>query len=516
MTGNGTTRADAWVLAGTILPSAMAFIDQSAVNITLPAIQADLHASGAQLLWTINGYTLMLASLIIVGGTLGDRIGRRLTYLIGICIFTVASAACAFSPSAVFLISARIAQGLGGALMIPGSLSIISAHFPREKRGAAIGTWSAVTTITTAGGPVLGGFFAGAGLWRLVFLINLPLGVVAFLMLVLKVPESRSSEAGRGIDIPGAATIAVALAGLSYALIAAPDQRFASPLVYGALITGVLSFAGFVVIERRSASPMVPLSIFRSLPFSGANLLTLFLYGSLTAFSFFLPLTMVQAQGYRESVAGMTMLPFVVMLAGMSRLAGKISDRIGPRVLLTVGPVLVGAGYLLSTFSGLTRGASAYWSTYFPAIVVFGAGMGMTVTPLTTTVMNSAGEQRSGTASGVNNAVSRIAGVLAIAVLGPLALVQFSHLVQHGVANFDISPTQADSLKAELSNLGNARVPTGITGDTASRIDRVLRISLVETFRIIMYVCTGLAWLSALLANIFLGRTANPVRGKPL
>lgn len=506
MPKNEEKRTDAWVLAGTILPSAMAFIDQSAVNITLPAIQKDLQSSGAQLLWTINGYTLMLASLIIVGGTIGDRIGRKRTYLIGICIFTAASVACGLSPDPLFLVIARLAQGIGGALMIPGSLSIISAHFPRERRGGAIGTWSAATTITTAGGPILGGFLAGAGLWRYVFFINVPLGVVAFLILFFKVPESRAEKRDRRVDFAGAAAIAIALGSLSYGLIAAPDRGFASPLVYGSLVAGAAAFAAFFVVERKSAAPMVPLSIFRSLPFSGANLLTLFLYGSLTAFSFFLPLTMVQAQGYHESVAGMTLLPFVVLLAGMSRFAGKLADRFGPRPLLTIGPILVGVGYLLTTFSGLTGGPSAYWSTYFPAIVVFGTGMGLTVAPLTTTVMNSAGDERSGTASGVNNAVSRIAGVFAIAVLGPLALFQFAHLVHGNIEGLGLSHAQLASLNQELSNLGNAQVPPGIDGELASQLHRVLRTSFVGTFRLIMYVCAGLAWLSALLVNIFLHR----------
>ncbi len=482
----------------------MAFIDQSAVNITLPAIQSDLQASGAQLLWTINGYTLMLAALIIVGGTLGDRIGRRRTYLIGISIFVASSAACGFSPDPLFLVIARLVQGTGGALMIPGSLSIISAHFPQERRGGAIGTWSAATTITTAGGPILGGFLAGAGLWRLVFFINVPIGIIAFIILFTRVPESRAADADRGVDFAGAATAAVALAGISYGLIAAPDRGFSSPFVYSALILGLVALLLFIAVERRVASPMVPLGIFRSLPFSGANLLTLFLYGSLTAFSFFLPLTMVQAQGYRESVAGLTMLPFVVMLAGMSRFAGRLADRTGPRLLLTVGPLLVGVGYLLTTLSGLTRGASTYWSTYFPGILVFGMGMGTTVAPLTTTVMNSAGGERSGTASGVNNAVSRIAGVFAIAVLGPVALFHFSNLVQAGASGLDLTGAQMHSLNQELSNLGNARVPPGVSGDTAAKLSTVLQSSFVGTFRLIMYICAGLAWLSALLANIFL------------
>ncbi len=500
---------DAWVLAGTILPSAMAFIDQSAVNITLPAIQKDLQSSGAQLLWTINGYTLMLASLIIVGGTLGDRIGRKLTYLIGICVFTAASGACGLSPDPLFLVVARLAQGIGGALMIPGSLSIISAHFPRERRGRAIGTWSAATTITTAGGPILGGFLAGAGLWRFVFFINVPLGVIAFFILFFKVPESRAQKIERRVDFAGAATIAIALAAISYGLIAAPDRSFSSPLVYGSLAAGAAAFAAFFLIERRTAAPMVPLSIFRSLPFSGANLLTLFLYGSLTAFSFFLPLTMVQAQGYHESVAGMTLLPFVVLLAGISRIAGRLSDRFGPRPLLTIGPLLVGVGYLLTTLSGLTSGPSDYWTTYFPAIVVFGTGMGLTVAPLTTTVMNSAGDERTGTASGVNNAVSRIAGVFAIAVLGPVALFQFAHLVHGNIGGLGLSQSQLASLNQELSNLGNAQVPPGIAGDLASQLHQVLRTSFVGTFRLIMYFCAGLAWLSALLANVFLYRRSS-------
>ncbi len=488
----------------------MAFIDGSALNVALPAIQSDLGSSGPQLLWFVSGYTLMLASLILLGGTLGDKLGRKRVFSSGILIFILGSATCAASPSSGFLIGARLVQGIGGALMVPGSLSIISAYFPPERRGTAIGTWSAATTITTAGGPVLGGFLAQAGLWRLVFLINVPLGIAALIALLLRVPESSERKPGERIDIPGAAAITVALAALAYGFISAPDAGFAAPKVVAALSIGLVSVVFFIVVERRSESPMVPLDVFRNAAFSGSNLITLFLYGSLAAFTFFLPLTMVQSQGYSESEAGLTLLPFALLLAGMSRWMGRLTDRIGPRLPLILGPTLVGIGFLTTSFTG--SGSHSYWTSYFPGIVLFGLGMGTTVAPLTTTVMTSVRGGLSGTASGINNAVSRVAGVLALAVLGAVALFHFSGLVMGRAASLGLSSGQLSSVAQEVSNFGNTKVPATIANGAAKHLSVIISSSFLDTYRLVMWVCTAFAWLAAILSALFLRRAPAAAR----
>lgn len=498
---------DAWVLFATILPSSMAFIDQSALNIILPAIQSSLRASGAELLWFVNGYTLMLASLILTGGTLGDRLGRKQVFAWGIALFTAASAGCAAAPTPALLVVTRLIQGVGGALMIPGSLSIISTHFPLERRGRAIGTWSAATTITTAAGPVLGGFLAQAGLWRGVFLINVPLGILALVALLRRVPADKEVKRGGRIDLIGLSTITVSLAGIAFGFIEAPSLGFASPQVLVAFATGVAALVVFLFAEGRGKSPMVPLDLFRSIRFSGANLLTFFLYGALGAFSLFLPLAMVQAQGYTERQAGLTLLPFVVLLAGMSRWAGALSDRIGPRVPLMVGPFLVGVGFFVCSLAGPERGAADYWRTYFPGIVLFGLGMGTTVAPLTTTVMSSLSEKLTGTASGVNNAVSRVAGVLAVAVLGAIALFHFSSYVTPRLTPLGLPKTFHEELLRRLKNLGDASVPAGVSASDSAAIKLLLRTGFLDTVRLVMDLCAISAWASGLLAAVFLRRT---------
>lgn len=502
---NGRQRdAGGWVMFATILASSMAFIDGSALNVALPSIQSDLGSSGAQLLWFVNGYTLMLASLILLGGTLGDKLGRKRVFFSGILIFTAGSATCAASPSSTFLILARLLQGGGGALMVPGSLSIISSYFPPDRRGTAIGTWSAATTITTAGGPVLGGVLAQAGLWRLVFLINVPLGVASMVALLARVPESSDRKPGERLDLPGALVVTAALAALSFGFISAPNKGFGNILVILSLVVGGTAAILFVLVERRSVSPMVPLAVFRNVQFTGANFLTLFLYGSLTLFSFFLPLTMVQAQGYSEARAGLTLLPFALLLAGMSRWMGRISDRFGPRVPLIVGPLVVGTGFLLDSFTGSGAGPHSYWTTYFPGIVLFGLGMGTTVAPLTTTVMSAVDRELSGTASGINNAVSRVAGVLFLAILGSVALLFFRNQVLGASSPLGLNGIQRAALARAVSNLGNTSVPASISGVLAHHVARILDRSFIATFRLIMYVCTGCAWASALCAAVFL------------
>ncbi len=491
-----------WVLVSTILASSMAFIDGTALNVALPAIQAALNASGASLLWVVNAYLLMLAALILVGGSLGDELGRKRVFMIGIGLFLSGSLASGLAPTIELLIAARVLQGIGGALMIPGSLAIISAFFRAGQRGQAIGTWAAATTIVTVAGPVLGGFLANAGLWRGVFLINLPIGIVALLVLYFKVPESRREGSNGAIDWLGALLAMLALSGLTYGFISAPDLGFGDPSVDGALAGGMVALVAFIIVQARSAHPMVPLRLFKSHTFSGTNLLTLFLYGALSVGTLFLSLNLVQAQGYNLAIAGFAFTPFALILTALSRWAGGLVDRVGARLPLTIGPALAGAGFLLMSLAGLTPGASSYWTNFFPGIALLGIGMGITVAPLSTSVMNSVATDLAGTASGINNAVARTAGVLTIAIVGAIALLVFAGAVQARTAPIQMPDTARAMLASESAQLGAAAVPLQVPPESAGAVANAIRLAFVDTFNVVMLICAGLAWLAAIMAAL--------------
>ncbi|HUI70133.1 MAG TPA: MFS transporter [Spirochaetia bacterium] len=499
-----------WVLFSTIFASSMAFIDGTALNVALPAIQTGLHATGVQLLWIVNAYLLMLAALIPVGGSLGDLFGRRRVFAVGISLFMVASLICGLSPSARFLVWARLVQGIGSSLMIPGSLAIISSFFGPSERGKAIGTWSAATTIVTVIGPVLGGVLSSAGLWRGVFLINIPLGIAALIPLLVKVPESRGSQAGSRIDVPGAGLLVAGLAGVTFGLMSAPDHGFRDPRIIGSLSVGIAALGAFIVVEARTTRPMIPLTLFSSRTFSGTNLLTLALYGALSVGTFFLSLNLVQAQGYSMALAGFAFTPFALVLTVLSRWAGRIVDRSGPRVPLVIGPAIAGLAFLFLSRTGLTPGPSQYWVSFFPGVVLLGIGMGVTVAPLTTTVMGSVATQLSGTASGINNAVSRTAGVLAIAVVGALSLVLFAHGLDSRASAAGLSAPVRQALAVEASRLAAAGVPSNAAPQDAEAIRSAVRMAFVDTFKVVMLVCAALAWIGAGLAGLFVERRLRP------
>jgi EmrB/QacA subfamily drug resistance transporter len=502
-----------FVLLATILASSMAFIDGSALNVALPAIQDELGASGADLLWVVNAYALVLAALILVGGALGDRYGRRRIFGIGIGLFALASLACGLAPSVGLLIAARAGQGVGGAMMIPGSLSLISSSFSGEARGRAIGTWSSFSTITTILGPGLGGLLAGAGLWRGVFFINLPLAAIA-LWALREVPESRDAEAPRRLDLPGAALATLSLAGLTYGLVEVPISGWGNPTVVAALAVGTAALGAFLVVQARSPNAMMPLRLFRSRAFSAANLLTLFLYAALYGMLFFLPLNLIQVQGYDEAAAGLASLPMAVLIALLSRWAGGLADQLGPRLPLTLGPALAGCGFFTLGQVGLTAGPATYWWTFFPGLCLLGLGMAITVAPLTATVMGAVEPARAGVASGVNNAVSRAAGVLAVAAMGAVALAAFAGNLDTLAAEGGLDAETRAHLAMAAPELGAARPPAGLSAEEAAVTTNIIREAFTMTFRLLGLIAAGLAWLSALLAYAMLGsqRPAAPVR----
>ena len=498
--------AGKWIMVSTILASAMAFIDGTALNVVLPSLQRSLQASGADLFWILNAYLLMLASLILIGGSMGDKLGRKKVFMAGIFIFICGSLTCGFAPGVFYLILFRIIQGIGGALMIPGSLSLISSSINEKERGKAIGTWSAFTTVVTMGGPILGGALADAGLWRYIFFINIPIGIVALIILFFKVEESKDDTVDHSLDFPGAVTIALGLALVTFGFLRMPAVGFGNWQVYMALVAGVVMLIIFVVIEAKSKHPMMPLQLFANATFSGTNLLSLFLYAGLGAGMLFLSLNLVQVQGYSQLQSGLTFLPFTLMMVSIARFAGSLADKYGPRLFLICGPAAAGLGLLILSFVKQTAGPSAYWTTFFPGVIVFGLGISFTVSPLTTAVMGSVSDHFSGTASGVNNAVTRIANVFANAIFGALAVLFFAGALAANIQNIKLEQTQKQQVMAQAADLGNAKVPKGMANNEA--IEKAYHESFISAYSDIMKISAGLGFTGALMAVVFIRNKA--------
>ncbi|MBV9960648.1 MAG: MFS transporter [Parafilimonas sp.] len=493
-----------WVMISAILASSMAFIDSTALNVVLPALQKSLNASSADLFWLLNAYLLMLASLILIGGAMGDKLGRKKIFMLGILIFIIGSAACGFAPTVILLITFRIIQGIGGALMIPGSLSLISSSINEKERGKAIGTWSAFTTVVTMGGPIIGGALADAGLWRYIFFINVPIGIAAFLMLAFRVKEHFDKSKDRALDYFGAATIAFGLAAITFGFLRFPALGFKNWQVYISLIAGLMLLILFLFVEKKSKHPMMPLQLFANKTFSGANLLTFFLYAGLGAGMLFLSLNLVQVQGYTQLQSGLTFLPFTLLMISFARFAGSLADKFGSRLFLILGPAIAGSGLLILSFVGQTNGAQAYWTTFFPGILIFGLGMSITVAPLTATVMGSAANQLSGTASGVNNAMTRIANVFANAVFGALAVLFFSNALQSQIKDIQLPNEVKQKVIQQAANFGNAKIPSEINSVDKLSIENIYHQSFIVAYKNIMRLSALLAFLGALMSMLFI------------
>lgn len=488
------------VMAATILASSMAFIDGTALNVVLPSLQNQLQATAAGLFWVLNAYLLMLAALILVGGALGDRLGRKRVFMWGILVFIAGSAACGLAGTVEQLVLFRVVQGGGGALMIPGSLSLLSSSVNENEQGKAIGTWSAFTTLVTMGGPVLGGALADAGLWRYIFFINVPLGLLSLFILRRHVPEQRDAAANGKIDYLGGALTALGLAALTFGFLRMPEYGFSHWQSWGAITAGVALLAAFVWVELTTPNPMLPLHLFRNRTFSGANLLTFFLYAAMGTGMLFLSLNMVQVQGYSQLQSGLTFLPFTVLMILLARPAGSWADKTGPRPFLVGGPLLAGTGLLLMSLVGETEGPSAYWTTFFPGILVLGLGMSLTVAPLTATVMGSLSPQLSGTASGVNNAVTRIASVFATAIFGALAVLLFAGNVKRELQSVSLNDAVKTAVVAETVNLGNAHPPKNLPTEMTAPVKEMYREGFTSAYRKILLISAILGWLSGLIA----------------
>jgi EmrB/QacA subfamily drug resistance transporter len=482
-----------WVLVATIAGSSMAFMDGAIVNIALPVLQRELDASISEAQWVVEIYLLFLSALILVGGSAGDRFGRRRVFALGVVLFAVASVCCGLAANVPQLVAARALQGLGGALLTPGSLAIISASFPQEDRGRAIGAWSGFSTIAAGLGPVVGGWLIEQASWRWAFWLNLPLAVVVLIVLYWRVPESRDRTPAH-LDLAGAAIVTVGLGLLVFGLVEASRRGVGDPIVFGTLIGGAIGLASFVLYERQARSPMMPLSLFQSRTFTGANLLTLLLYAALGGALFFLPFDLMQVQGYSPSEAGAAMLPFIVLVFFLSRWAGGLVSRYGSRRPLLIGPLTAATGFLLLARPGI---GGPYWTTFFPGIVVLGLGMAISVAPLTTTVMNAVEQERVGIASGVNNAVARTAGLLAVALFTLIVTHRFNVNLDERLASLRLAPESLRLLDRERVKLAGAEIPRNLPRPQRAALEQAVDEAFVESFRLVMRLAAILAIASA-------------------
>jgi EmrB/QacA subfamily drug resistance transporter len=487
-----------WTLAATIIGSSLTFIDGTAVNVALPALQSNLHATLTDIQWVIEAYALFLGSLILVGGSLGDQLGRKRTFIAGVVLFTLASIACGLADSTRALIGARAIQGVGAAFLVPGSLAILSATFDGPDRGRAIGLWSGFSAITTAAGPVVGGWLIEHVSWRAVFLLNVPLAAIVVGLSARFVSDSRDpSHVGR-IDWPGAGLAIVGLAGVVFALLEWPTGG-RRPLVDAALIVGLASLIALVIVERRVRQPMLPLRVFRSRTFTLANILTLLLYGALAVVLWLVPLDLIQVQGYDATEAGAALLPFPILMFLLSRWSGGLTARIGSRLPLTVGPLVVSVGLVLCSRTGI---GGSYWATFFPAVSVLGLGMAIVVAPLTTTAMTAVETEHAGVASGINNAVARVAALIAIALFGIVLIRGFEPRVNRALDQLGLSDTARTAVDRELPKLAGADVD--VVGPATDRVPvrRAIHESFVSSFNLVMIAAAAVA-LAAACVGVF-------------
>lgn len=485
----------------------MSFIDGTAVNVTLPVMQRELGATSADMQWVVEGYALFLSALILIGGSLGDVLGRRRMFVLGIVIFALASVACALAPNVAVLVAARCVQGIGGALAMPESLALISAVYDGDERGRAIGLWSGFASITAAAGPVLGGFLAQHASWRYVFVINIPIAVAVVAIGLLRVPESRDAEGSRTIDTTGAALATLGLGALVYGLIHAQGGHF-DAIAVGTILLGCAALGLFVVAERRERHPMMPLAMFASRTFSVANLYTLLLYAALSGSLYFLPFALIGAQRYDPQAAGAALLPFVVLQFALSRWSGGLVGRLGARTPLVLGALLAAGAFVLFSLPGIGGG---YWTTYFPAAVLLGLGGALFIAPLTTTVFDSTAREHSGIASGINNAVARTAGLVAVALFGIAQVAVFDRELDARLAQHHVSSDGRRIAVEQRAKLSTGVIPQEVPAADRRSVDGAVRQASLDGFRAVMLLSALVALLAAALALL-----ALPARTRPL
>ncbi|HKF69740.1 MAG TPA: MFS transporter [Vicinamibacterales bacterium] len=500
--------ARSWTLAATIIGSSLTFVDATVVNVSLPALQADMQATITDVQWVIEAYALFLGGLILVGGSLGDQFGRKRVFLAGVWLFTLASIACGLATSTRALIVARAIQGVGAAFLVPGSLAIISATFDEAARGRAIGTWSGFSAITSAIGPVAGGWLTEHVSWRAVFFVNVPLAATVIVLAGRFISESRDETRSSRVDWAGAALAVIGLGTMVFGLLEWPNLAADRRIAIGAMTGGILSLIALVIVESRVPTPMVPLRLFRSRTFTLANVLTLLLYGALAMLLWLLPLELIQVKRYSPTAAGAALLPLPLLLFALSRWSGGLVARIGSRLPLTLGPIVAAAGLFLLARAG---SSGSYWTTVFPAVMVLGFGMSIVVAPLTTTAMSAVDAHHAGVASGVNNAVSRIAGLIAIALLGVVLVRSFDLRVGAALDRLALPAQARASVDRELPKLAGADVDAAVAGEDRVAVRGAIDDSFTSAFRLVMNVAAGLALTAAVSGAFLPGRVTSPI-----
>ena len=491
--------ADVCVLAATVSGSSLAIIDATAVNVALPAIQQDFDADIAALQWVVESYALLLGALILVGGVLGDHLGRKRLFAIGVIIFAAASAWCGLASDIPKLIVARAVQGVGAALVVPGSLALLSAHFPKARRGRAIGQWASFTTLAIALGPVLGGVLVDVASWRWVFFINLPIAIFLLAVLYAGVPESRDESRAQRLDIAGAVLITLGLGGVVYGLLESSRLGFAAAEVWGAMVAGLVLTLLFIYRQMTAASPMLPLGLFRSRAFSGANIMTFLLYGAMSGSLFFLPFNLMQVQGWSATEAGASLLPLILAIAIFSLGAQRLVAQFGERLPLAVGAAVAALGFALLA---IPDSESGYWSGFFPGIAVVGLGLGIAVAPLTIVVMAAVPANRAGLASGVNNSASRVAMLIAVAAFGVAMFEIFSGQLEAALQSLPLDGASRAGIAARMAELAGLQAPPELGAESTSLLRDAVDDSFVAGFRAVALISAGLALLSALVSAL--------------
>jgi len=486
-----------WVLLATILGSGMAFIDSTAMNVVIPVLQSELNATIPQVQWIIEAYALFMSSLMLLGGSLGDKFGRKRIFALGIVLFTGASIWCGLSPNTSQLIVARAFQGAGGALLIPGSLAIVNISFSDENRGRAFGIWSGFTAITTTLGPILGGWLAQNLSWRYVFFINVPLALIVLGVLYWRIPESKKANGEEKLDLWGSLLVTLGLGCIVFGLIDSGNIGFGHPKVIIPFIAGGLFLLGFLFYESRTSSPMMPLNLFKSKTFSGGNFISLLFWAAWSGAIFFIPFNLIQLQGYSAVGVGLAFVPLVIVLFLFSPWAGGLVVKYGAKLLIIAGTILASIGFYLFTLPGI---GGSYWTTFFPAITILGIGMAIIISPLTTAVMGSVELKDSGVASGINNTVGRIAGLLAIAVMGVFALSTFSKNLDYELDSIDLQQETRQYIDDQRIKILLIDIPENVETETKTYIRNAIDRSFLASFRLMMFISTGLVLLGAFVA----------------
>ena len=506
-TGAASAPADAsaqrWVLVASVIGSSAAFVLSSVVNVALPAIQADLDASAATMQWVLNGYLLPLAAFILVGGALGDRLGRTRVFAWGLAVLAGATVGCALAPTAGWLIAARVVQGLGAAALVPGSLALLRAFFPESERGRAIGTWAGAAALTSAAGPLFGGVLVDTVGWRWVFVAVVPLAVAGWALAVFRMPESRAERVDGGLDWTGAALAVSGLGALVFGLVRQGQAGWSAPVVWAPVVAGAVLLAAFVAWERRTDHPMVPPRLFASAAFSGANALTLLLYLALGGLSFLLPYLLIGVHGYSATQAGAAFLPFTLLMGGLSRWVGGHTETLGARRMLIAGPLLAAAGLALFAVPGT---GGSYWTTFLAPMTVLGLGMAVAVAPLTTVVMGAVGDDDAGAASGINNAASRVAQLLAVTVLGAVAFGVYGAELDDALDAREWSSQGRVGIEGVRQDPGAVAPVSILAPYEENAVAQVTGSAFVAGFRWAMRLAAALAALAAGVAAVTLPR----------